>query len=278
MRPFLVTSWSGHRNDPDIPEPVRHVWKQKFRPSPHQPKTRQRNGDFALLDPEGKVVSWFDAVGPSGPGRPNDLVQNTVDQLKRASRRLGLPAQPRRFKSRSALKLPEPPPGTLGLRIFVRLDDRRMPAYRFPVVEVVEMAPADWNALSWPSGRRSVDASKFKKWLSQVYPPGVMERVDPVTKKAYVITGVSGQLSLAPSVSSARHRHAVAIGRVRLSDSGTDGFGYEGTLELVMTYAKQSSEVISMKGFFRGSYPRQDRQRQMTRLVPLEAVFESRPR
>ena len=278
MRPFLVTSWSGHRNDPDIPEPVRHVWKQKFRPSPHQPKTRQSNVDFALLDPEGKVVTWFDAVGPTGQGRPNDLVQNTLDQLKRASRRLGLPALPRRFKSRSALKLPEPPPGTLGLRIFVRLDDRRMPAYRSPVVEVVEMAPADWTALSWPSGQRSVDASKFKKWLSQGYPPGVMERVDPVTKKAYVITGVSGQLSLAPSVSSARHRHAVAIGRVRLSDSGTDGFGYEGTLELVMTYAKQSSEVISMKGFFRVSYPRQDRQRQMTRLVPLEAVFESLPR
>ena len=276
MRPFLVTSWSGHRNDPDIPEPVRDVWKQKFRPSPGEPKTRQSNVDFALLDPKGKVVTWFDAVGPAGPGRPNDLVQNTVDQLKRASRRLGLSSQTRLFKSPPTLKLPEPR-GKLGLRIFVRLDDRRMPAYRFPVVEVVEMAPADWNALSWPSGRRSVDASKFKKWLSQVYPPGIMERVDPVTKKAYVVTGVSGQLSLAPSGSSSRHRHAVAIGRVRLSDSGADGFGYEGTLELVMTYAKQLSEVISMKGFFRGSYPRHDRQRQMTRLVPLEAVFESRP-
>lgn len=278
MRPFLVTSWSGHRNDPDIPEPVRHVWKQKFRPGPPRSAPRQSNVDFALLDPDGKVVSWFDAVGSSGYGRPNDLVDSTVTQLRRAARSLGLRSPPRPHKSPPSLKLPEPAPGHSGLRIFVRLDDRRMPAYRFPVVEVVEMDRTDWNALSWPTARRTVDASKFRKWLRQVYPPGVMERVDRDTKKAYVITGVSGQLSLAASASSSLHRHAVAIGRVRLSDSGTDDFSYDGTLELVMTYAKNSPDVISMRGFFRGSYPRQDRQRQMTRQVPLQAVFESRPR
>tara|TARA_Y100000758_G_scaffold289536_1_gene242404 strand:- start:3085 stop:3546 length:462 start_codon:yes stop_codon:yes gene_type:complete len=153
-----------------------------------------------------------------------------------------------------------------------------MPAYRMPVVEVVDMAKADWKDLAWPTVNRTVDAAKMKKWLMEVYPPGVMERVDRDTKKAFSITGVSGKLLLTASTSSQHHRHAVAIGRVRLSDSGNDGFGYEGTLELVMTYAKDSPDVVSMRGFFQGSYPRRDRIRQTTRMVPLEAVFESRPR
>ena len=274
----MVTYWSGHRNDPDIPKAVRHVWNQKFAPGRSQQAGRQSNVDFALLDSRGNVVSWFDAVGPIGYGRPNDLVNSTVTQLRRSAPRLGLPSPPRSTRAPASLKLPEPTPGSSGLRIFVRLDDRRMPAYRMPVVEVVDMAKADWKDLAWPTVNRTVDAAKMKKWLMEVYPPGVMERVDRDTKKAFSITGVSGKLLLTPSTSSQHHRHAVAIGRVRLSDSGNDGFGYEGTLELVMAYAKDSPDVVSMRGFFRGSYPRRDRIRQTTRMVPLEAVFESRPR
>jgi len=278
LRPFLVTSWFGHRNDPDLPQPVREVWSRKFRSGRPQQATRQSNVDFALLDSRGKLVAWFDAVGSIRYGRPGDLIENTVTQLRRAALILGLPSPPRTPRAAPPLKLPEPTPGNRGLRIFVRLDDRRMPAYRLPVVEVVDMAKSDWSALAWPDDTRTVDAAKLKKWLTEVYPPGVMERVDRDTKKVFSITGVSGKLSLVPSASSEHLRYAVASGRVRLSDSGVDGFSYEGTLELVMTYTKDSPDVISMRGFFRGSYPRHDRTGQTTRWIPLEAVFESRPK
>jgi hypothetical protein len=32
LQPFIVTSWHGHRDDADIPAPVRRVWGEKFDP------------------------------------------------------------------------------------------------------------------------------------------------------------------------------------------------------------------------------------------------------
>ena len=54
--------WHGHRNDPDIPEPVRDVWREKFAHTRNRPQQRsgpakpQSNVDLALLDPEGNLV------------------------------------------------------------------------------------------------------------------------------------------------------------------------------------------------------------------------------
>lgn len=278
LKPFVVTSWFGHRNDSEIPDVVREVWAQKFQRGRPQQATRQSNVDFALLDAQGKLVHWFDAVGSIRYSRPDELISNTVKQIQLATRRI-------RFDSGSAprlasnlLKLPDASPGKAGLRVFVRLDDRRMPAYRLPVVEFVELSARDWQPLAWPEQRRTVDASRLKKWLAQVYPPGVMERVDRTTKRAFAITSVTGSLSLAAATPDATARYAVASGRVRLGDSGGDGFSFEGDLDLVLTYAKDSPAVQTVRGVFRGSYPRLDRLRQSTRHIPLEAVFESRPR
>ncbi|SVD66406.1 uncharacterized protein METZ01_LOCUS419260, partial [marine metagenome] len=32
LRPYIVTSWHGHRNDVDIPDVVKTVWRRKFQP------------------------------------------------------------------------------------------------------------------------------------------------------------------------------------------------------------------------------------------------------
>ena len=69
-----------------------------------------------------------------------------------------------------------------GIRVFVQLLDDRMRAYRAPVVEAVALDKADWKALEYPRKRREVEAGDLKKWLSQVYPPGVMERTSQRTK------------------------------------------------------------------------------------------------
>jgi len=278
LKPFVVTSWFGHRDDQVIPDAVRTVWAEKFQRGREQRATRQSNVDIALLDPTGKLVHWFDAVGSSRYGRPSDLIANTVKQIRIAASRIRVnntspPATPS-----SLLKLPDASPGKSGLRIFVRLDDRRMPAYRLPVVEFVHLSPGDWQALAWPEKRRVIRASKLQKWLSQVYPPGVMERVDRTTKRAFSINSVSGSLSLVPSTSYQDSRYAVASGQVELGDSGGDGFTFKGELELVLTYAMDAPEVQTLRGVFRGIYPRFDRVQRTSRLIPLEAVFESRPR
>ena len=57
-----------------------------------------------------------------------------------------------------------------------------------------------------------------------------------------------------------------------------DNFFFEGTLDLVLTYTRNDPEVQTVKGVFRGLYPRSDRRRGTTRKIPLDAVFESRPR
>ena len=278
LRPFVLTHWFGHRNDRDIPEIVREVWSKKFQPGRDQRSTRQSNVDFVLLDSNGKLVHWFDAVGSARYGRPGSIVTNTLEQLRQGIARLRLKPGSSSHINSVSLKLPDARPGQGGMRVFVRLDDRRMPAYRLPVVEFVELASEDWTPLAWPERPRTVDASSLGKWLKQVYPPGVMERVDPVTKHPFTITSVSGRLTLTRATPDDKSRYAVASGRVRLVDSGGDGFAFEGDLDLVITYGKQSAKVQTVRGVFRGTYPRLDRPRQTTRHIPLEAVFESRLR
>ena len=278
LKPFVVTSWFGHRNDEDIPAVVREVWAQKFRRGRSQQPTRQSNVDFALLDARGKLVHWFDAVGSTRYGRPNDLITNTLKQIRLGASRIVSLRGSSLPRTANVLKLPDAAPGKTGLRVFVRLDDRRMPAYRLPVVEFVNLSARDWQSLEWPATPRTVDASVLKKWLAEVYPPGVMERVDRTTKRVFPITSISGSLTLTPAVPDAKARYAVASGRVRLGDSGGDGFSFEGDLDLVITYARDNPAVQTVRGVFRGSYPRRDRIRQTTRHIPLEAVFETRPR
>ncbi len=278
LNPYIITAWSGHRGDADIPQTIRELWARKFQQGRREQKVRQSNVDIAILAPSGKLVHSFDAVGNASYGRPDELINRTLAQIRRAASRLpSSPPRPLVTKS-PRLRLPDAANGKSGIRVFVTFDDHLMPAYRRPVVEFVPLTPRDWQPLSWPAKRRDVDASLLKKWLSQVYPPGVMERVDKVTKQPFAITRVTGSLSLSPHTPYAGERYAVASGRVRLGDSSDDEFVFEGTLDLVLTYARNAPEVQTVKGVFRGLYPRSDRRRGTTRKIALDAVFESRPR
>jgi len=164
-----------------------------------------------------------------------------------------------------------------GIRLFVTLKDDRMRAYQAPIVEVIELAREDWDPLEYPIQQRVIDASLLKPWLSQVYPGGVMERTNQRTKKVYAIKDVAGQLTLAPAGVDNKNRYAILRGTVRLTDEGEDEFSFEGVLEIVLTYDMASPDVRTLRGVFQGSYPRHDRMHNRTRILPLEAAFESRP-
>ena len=275
LQPFIVTSWHGHRHDSDLPSVVARVWREKFSPrrKPEAFPSRQSNVDWAILNSEGQLVDWFDSMPSQGRG-PRNLAAHATSELHKSITRLNLPRlsdPPRR-----PVRLPDLDKSR-GLRVIVTLQDKRMTAYRAPLVEVVHLNDDDWAPLNYSHRSKTVDASQLSKWLSQVYPPGVMERTNPRTKRVYRIQTVTGDLAYSPAGSNREFRYAVLTGRVRLTDEGPDRFSYAGRIDLALTYPRTKDRVASIRGTFAGIYPRFDRKRQQIRHIPLEAVFESRP-
>jgi len=288
LRPFIVTSWHGHRGDKGIPAAVREVWSAKFRgPGPGRDRRPPRGGpdrqqqsnvDIAVLDANGEVVHSFDGFKRPRPGRRfgrgESLAEYTAAEIREGARRLGrLPARPKTLEPRL-----EDLGKRRGVRVFVRLMDDRMKAYQAPVVELVPLSGDDARLLSYPSSKRRLSATRLHGWLSQVYPPGVMERTDPRTKKAYGVKKVDGELTLTPAGSKGEERFAILKGTVRFTDEGPDDFTYEGELSVVLSYSGSGSTTPDLRGVFTGVYPRRDPRRKAPRRLPLHAVFESVPR
>lgn len=242
---------------------------------PGQPRFQgpmQSNVDLVILDAKGEILQSFDAFRPKHRQRGESLADYTAYELRLASSLLRVKGHAGKPK----LELPKLAEGR-GIRVMVRLMDDRMVAYQAPVVEVVPLDEDDWKRLAYPEKERSLEASDLKEWLCQVYPSGVMERTNQQTKKVYQIASTEGTLTFAPAGSDDEHRYAILSGKVRLTDEGADGFSYEGKVEIVITYAKDQSKALTLRGNFEGIYPRTDRRQNRTRKLALEAVFESLP-
>lgn len=265
-----MTSWHGHRDDQDIPEVARAVWKKKFQPG----GGGGSNVDACVLDSKGSLVRAFDAMPVRRDGGGVKLHGSSLAEFWKAE--LG--------EARTALKLKAPGearpvklPGLpddakSGMRVFTRLYDNGMPAYAAPVVEVVTMDAAAWTPLAIPLKPRPVDPMDLLPWLSKMFPGGVMERTDQETKRVYDVTGATGELTLSPAGASSGIRYSLLQGRVALTDSGGGGFEFGGDLSLVLGYPPDASEAESARGFLEGTYPR--RTPQGDRVFRLVGVFE----
>ena len=229
--------------------------------------------DLALLDSKGRVVHSFDAAHNEEYGRRGAIEQHSARQLQYAAPLLGLS---NRLGQLRPLKLPTLD-GLRGIRVLVSLGDERMRAYQAPVVEVVPLNDADWEHLAWPEKDRIVPAAALKPWLSQIYPPGVMERTDPQTKFVYTVKSTTGDLKLTATSPANGKRRAILSGVVRITDEGPGDFGYQGVVGAVITYPKGVSKARSIRGYFDGLYPRSDRLHRDTRWLSLQAAFESIP-
>jgi hypothetical protein len=281
LRPFIAASWHGHHNDPELPEAVRTVWREKFGgQGGNGPGLRgkQSNVDLAVLDAKGNLVHWFDGFRrmegqpfPDGKRRES-LGDYTARELQKATAELNLEGTP---TGEHPLKLPDP--GRSGMRVFISLLEERMKAYRAPVVEAVALTRNDWKPLAYPDREKTIEASLLNKWLSQVYPPGVMERTDPQTKQVYRISRIRGSLTLEPAGAFNNMRYALLTGRIILIDEGPDDFSYEGDIEIVLTYSKTRSMPQSLRGIFDGIYPRFNPMNRSFREIPLQAAFEALP-
>ncbi len=272
LQSFVLTYWYGHRDD-DPPKEIRDwvLANENLHEGPGQ-----SNVKILLMDEHAQRVSVFDSMprermrGPWQEAMPRYF----AEQLRDAREQLGLPAegtQPRK------LRLPDRTGDERAVRLFVRLDDTRMPAYYAPVVEVVSPADATWQALEWPDQARELPADTLQEVFHHVYPPGVMERQNKQTMYHYRIAASDGTLTLEPAGANGKTRYALLRGQVKLTDEGKDGFSFAGTLALVLEYAADSNAVKSLRGTFAASYPRYDRAQDRKHQLPLTAVFESLP-
>ena len=61
------------------------------------------------------------------------------------------------------------------------------------------------------------------------------------------------------------------------TDEGPDDFSFQGIVEAVLTYKKGEATPQSLRGYFDGLYPRNDRMHRDIRWLPLQAAIESIP-
>jgi hypothetical protein len=149
-----------------------------------------------------------------------------------------------------------------------------MRAYQAPVVEVLRFGKIARSALEYPETRRQIPADILGAMLSQIYPPGIMERTDPDTKHVYDIDAIDGTLTLEPIQSSGKMRYAILKGNIRLHDSGRDDFSYTGSVECLVGYDLETPSFKFLRGTFDGIYPRQARNGGI-RDIQLVAAFET---
>ena len=265
LRPFIITFWYGHR-DSDMPDVVWNELSKRSR-NAH----RESNVFYLIIGSDGHLVHTFDAFPKGSRTRSN---QDYVSQeLQFALDKIGSDLE---IPPRTPMRLPRIPWGKTspGIRVYVQLRDQRMRAYQAPVVEVLRFGKIARTALEYPETRRQIPAETLGAMLSQIYPPGIMERTDPDTKHVYDIDVIDGTLTLEPIQSSGKMRYAILKGNIRLHDSGRDDFSYSGSVECLVGYDREAPSFKFMRGTFDGMYPRQGRNGGI-RDIRLVAAFET---
>ena len=264
LRPFIVTVWNGE-NRRQMPDDVRGVYESA------DLNGIQGNIVLFVLDWKGKVIRAFQpfpGLNPSSLGFDRERMgRYLLDEIERATKSLKLPT---RVPKKETLSLPtvvgrEKP---AGLRVLASFDCARMSSYRAPVVEAVAIQNAERQALKWPQRATTVPAKKLERWLEQIYPPAIMDRSGRIKE-------VSGNLTLTPAGKRGNNRFAVLRGRVHLVMDDGVGTAFDGGLELVVTYSQRGNRMESLKGVFKGVYPKPDRRHNRTLDIGIMAAIET---
>lgn len=272
LRPFIVTSWHG-AGEAAMDGEVRRI----YRASPLSKDPNRLNVFAFVLNSRGEVVHGFHGV----PGRGGRDRSDWKAELTKALANLERPkekaaatvethgrALPDLEKSADAVPA--------GVRLFLRLDEA-FDSFRgrLPIIEVVPMTAAEWQALALPEkvGNKTIEAETLRSWLVHLYPAGIRTADQKIPFRKII-----GSLKLEPSGSDESFRYALLQGKIQLAkgegSTAETASAFEGTLEAVVTYRLGKAEVHSLRGVIEGNYLYRIRG---TKPMPLRVALESRP-
>ncbi|HEY6167213.1 MAG TPA: hypothetical protein VI454_04180 [Verrucomicrobiae bacterium] len=271
LRPFVVTSWHG-AGEPEMSADVQAIYTKSS-----LSKDPDRSNMFVfVLDSAGRVIHEFHGLSGGrrgGKGRSDWLVE-----LQRAREKLKLPVAKAGSSSITPLaSLPDlkcaspttTPPA--GVRLFIRgpAGQGTRTGSHMPVVETVAMDAGQWKALAWPEKSKDIPTESLRGWFVYLYPPAIRTVDQKVPFRP-----ITGSLKLEPAGADDRFRYAVLRGDVRLQKDGASQSGYEGRIEAMLTYARGSPDVKSVRGVVEGTYLYRVRGSEP---IKLNAAIESRP-
>ena len=270
LRPFIVVSWNG-TSTRDMPEDIWQVYRAG--------KLDNRGGAIRLfvLNPNGELVrAFFPFAGPSPATLGFDRERMGLylkEQIEKATTQLDLS----QIKTtEQEIRLPEVSPNSslkqmpAGLRILLSLKHPFSSAYRVPVVETVGNTTTEERLLQYPRQEKTIHASGLKRWLEQIYPPGMMERSGRIVE-------ISGDLKFRPAGSEQTEQLAILQGTVYFTFDDALQTRYQGDLAMTFRYLESGQQMKSFRGMFRGIFPKHDMQGKGVAKILMQAVLESRP-
>lgn len=272
LRPFIVTSWHGAGEEAMAPE-VRKIYTE----SPLSQDPHRLNVFAFVLNSRGEVVHEFHGV----PGRGGADRSDWKVELAKAESQLGMSKnKPSPADDKRVLALPDLEKSAgeapAGVRMFIRLDDGLDPFRgRLPIVETVPMTPVEWMALSPPEKEdgKTLEAESLRSWLVHLYPAGIRTADQKVPFRKII-----GSLKLETAGSDKNFRYALLRGKIHLAKGEGAAVeaasAFEGTMEAVLSYRRDQSEVHTLRGVIEGNYLYRIRG---TKPMPLSVAIESRP-
>ncbi len=271
LRPFVITAAHAGKGDlADLEPDVRTV----FTGSALFNDPNRLNVFMFVLDSQGRVVHEFHGL----PGGGRSAAAGRSDhqaELRRAHEKLKLPERGEQEPERSLIGLPDLAAQNAavpaGVRMFIRQDVPGNSIFsRLPVVEVVPMHVDDWKPLDFPPTEKEIEADVLKSWLLWLYPAGIRAADE---RKPY--QQIRGTLKLEAAGSDDMFRYALLRGMIRLTKKDDTESAFEGELQAVLSYHRDSPEVRSVRGVVAGTYLYRTAG---TSRELLRAAIESRPK
>lgn len=225
---------------------------------------------LVLFNAEGK---WHSTI-PGGTmlrGRPSVATKYVEEQLTKSLEKMKLPLQSKLREIRlPTVEDSKDKDNPSGVRLFVKLPDHEIEAYRVPVVKAIPVPAQEWNDLKYPKAKQDIDAKSLKTILRDIFPPAMKEMVGPNIHNEE-ITGV---LNFVAAGSDAKYRYATLTGEVKFILAGRTKVTHGGTFEAVLKYPLDKESVSQIKAVFEGIYPETDSKQQRITKRKYLAVVE----
>lgn len=222
------------------------------------------NMALVVLDAKGKVLrSAIPLVRPPAFGfDPSAQGEDFAAQLARLIEGIDLP-KGEAGKTSPTLPDVQGSDRPAGVRIYLSFSSNKLNHYRTPVVEAVPMSDDLRKALAWPASPRDLSAADLRPWLAQIYPPAIMDGKGGFRK-------IDGTFRLESAGSDDKFRYALLEGEAQFVLDNAARTSYEGTLSVVLRYARQGG-LSSLRGVLETTFQKGPDSISMT------ATIESRP-